>query len=119
MRYPLQACDAGKFRKDSGATADSDCEDCEAGKYSDAAGSTVCMNCAAGKYLEATGGASAAACTSCGANANSAAASDIHTDCSCNAGYYGAALTAAGTSMTCTVIIRSVQCCMLAAGVKY
>ena len=95
-----------------------DCVACASGKFAEQ-GSSVCTDCVAGKYLAATGGATADACTSCGTNANSAPASVIHTACSCNAGYYGAALTAAGNSMTCTVIIRSVQCCMLAAGVKY
>ena len=90
---------------------------CASGKFA-AEGSSVCMNCAAGKYFAATGGATAAECTSCGTNANSAPASIIHTACSCNAGYHGAALTEAGTSMTCAVMIRSVQCCMLAAGVE-
>jgi len=94
-----------------------DCVACASGKFA-AEGSSVCMNCAAGKYFAATDGATAAECTSCGTNANSAPASIIHTACSCNAGYYGAALTQAGASMNCAVMIRSVQCCMLAAGVE-
>ena len=93
-----------------------DCESCASGKFA-LTGSTVCTDCAAGKYIAATGGATAVACTSCGTNANSPATSIIHTACTCNAGYYGAALTTAGTSMSCVVIIRSAPCCMFAGGV--
>jgi hypothetical protein len=89
---------------------------CASGKFA-ATGSTICTDCAAGKYFAATGGATAAACTSCGADANAPVASIIHTACTCNAGYYGAALTAAGSQMSCTVIIRSAPCCMFGAGV--
>jgi hypothetical protein len=96
-----------------------DCVACASGKYA-AQGSSVCTDCAAGTYFAAANGATAAACTSCGTNANSAAVSIIHTACSCNAGYWGAALTAAGTQMTCTVMSHALglfsSCCVLADG---
>jgi hypothetical protein len=93
---------------------------CASGKFA-ATGSSVCTDCAAGKYFMQTGGATAAACTSCGADANSAVASGDHTACSCNAGYYGTNASAAATELTCTVISHGPghfsSCCVLADGV--
>ena len=97
-----QTCDAGKFRGTAGAKVTGDCSACTAGTYS-AAGSSACLNCAAGKYLAQASGKTGASCTDCGFNAQSPAASGVHTACQCNAGYYGAALTFDGTSMTCNV----------------
>jgi hypothetical protein len=99
---PHQACDAGKYRGTTGATVAGDCTGCNAGQFA-ATGSSACTNCDSGKYVAVLNSATRAGCYSCGSNAGSAS-STIHTDCSCNKGYWGAALTTAGTSMECTVM---------------
>ena len=113
MNQP-QACGTGKYRATSGALVVGSCADCVAGKYGSSTAATVCTDCAAGKYAAT---AAKASCDSCDStNGNSPTGSSSYTACKCNAGYYGADLTAAAATHTCTVTISpaiEMFCCLL------
>ena len=66
---PCTSCDAGSYSLDLGATSQSTCIPCEAGKYSRGADQS---------------------CADCPANSVSPAASDALSDCTCAIGYTGA-----------------------------
>ena len=84
-----QDCPAGKSNSVVGATSDSYCEVCEAGKFSDTAASSNCTDCPAGKYLVATGSDAESDCEACGANTESPAGSASLTACTCSPEHYG------------------------------
>ena len=72
------ACDAGKFKPETG---DGLCQDCSAGYYGNGAARYVaCATCSAGTY-SLVGSAS---CTACPANSDSPAMSINVTNCTCN-----------------------------------
>jgi len=76
-------CNAG-FTGDDGAA----CTACEAGKYKAESGSAACTNCDAGKYSSKTNSTTASDCISCLQGSNSDAGSTTETDCLCDAGTY-------------------------------
>ena len=62
------------------------CSACTAGHFKDTNGSTPCTQCAAGTFVTAV---AATACLVCPEFSHSSTASEVITDCKCNAGYTG------------------------------
>jgi len=62
------------------------CSACTAGHFKDTNGSTPCTQCAAGTFVTAV---AATACLVCPEFSHSSMASEVITDCKCNAGYTG------------------------------
>ena len=84
MSLVYQICGAGKYRASTGATLESECLSCAAGK-SAAAGASTCTDCVAGTYSAVP----AASCSPCFGNSNSPVGSTVVTQCTCDTGYYG------------------------------
>lgn len=67
------------------------CVACAAGKYKPSDGGAPCIDCVAGKYRAFPAATAENMCIPCPANTFSLSASTQHSNCSCNAGYSGAA----------------------------
>ena len=77
------SCNAG-----SSGVSNKVCTLCVAGKYANASGMTACTHCLVDEYSTAVGAASNV-CQECPLNSNAPTASNVRTNCSCNAGFEG------------------------------